>query len=454
MTEFVKLEIESDSQTLTDNAVLSLEEAWDGYEPNDGDTEIVLLEIVGDLVSDVASDLASMPSEALIQYGIQLLGLTYDSGVPAGGEVTFTLTDDDGHTIPAGFEIDIDGFAFQTDDITVVAPGDTVAASVDVTANEPGVEFNALAGSIVTPVSASTFVASIALDAPTSGGTDLETRDEFLDDISRELTLRGRTLVTWRDFEEFALDLPTIGRSVAVGNTAREVLVVVVQEDGTDVSGDTVDDLEDLYEEFRQVNTVYNVRSPWRTPVSVTATVKAEEGVDLTALEDLVEATLSDYLDPANWGVPKSGLETARRWVNTDIVRKNKLIDVIGSVEGVDYVDSITLTGGSIGSLTGTASDNTFARFDHGLSVNDRIQLLTKTGGTGLSTGVTYFVISAGLATNAFRLSATEGGSEIDFTTDLTAATYKVVVDANGDLPLPGTVPLTSASPAPVVTAT
>jgi hypothetical protein len=43
------------------------------------------------------------------------------------------------------------------------------------------------------------------------------------------------------------------------------------------------------------------------------------------------------------------------------------------------------------------------------------------TGGAGLSASTDYYVISP--STNTFKLSATSGGSEIDFTTDITAGT-------------------------------
>lgn len=53
----------------------------------------------------------------------------------------------------------------------------------------------------------------------------------------------------------------------------------------------------------------------------------------------------------------------------------------------------------------------------HGRSVNDPIRFTT-TGAlpTGLVVGTTYYVISAGLATDSFRLAATPGGAAINFT--------------------------------------
>jgi hypothetical protein len=133
-------------------------------------------------------------------------------------------------------------------------------------------------------------------------------------------------------------------------------------------------------------------------------------------------------------------------WNDTPVIRSNKLIDLIGDVDGVDYVISVGIESADITGLTGTAATNLLNKTDHGLSVGHRIQLVSKTGGTGISTGVSYFVIASGLAANAFKVSATAGGSEIDFSTDITVATYKVVDDYVGanpqDFLLPGVVPL------------
>ena len=70
----------------------------------------------------------------------------------------------------------------------------------------------------------------------------------------------------------------------------------------------------------------------------------------------------------------------------------------------------------TIGTFTVTiASPAIFTLNSHGLTVNDRVQFTT-TGSlpTGLSTATTYYVISAGLTTNNFEVSTTQGGSAVN----------------------------------------
>ncbi len=76
---------------------------------------------------------------------------------------------------------------------------------------------------------------------------------------------------------------------------------------------------------------------------------------------------------------------------------------------------------------TGTIeeSDNLItAGLPHNLTTNDRVTFYTLTGGTGLTTGVAYYVIASGLSATEFRVSATQGGSAVNITVDYSAAAW------------------------------
>jgi hypothetical protein len=74
-------------------------------------------------------------------------------------------------------------------------------------------------------------------------------------------------------------------------------------------------------------------------------------------------------------------------------------------------------------SITGEADDETITSAAHGFIAGDKVQFSGLTGGAGLSTSTDYHVIGAGLTANTFRVSATPGGSAVNFTTDITAGT-------------------------------
>ena len=64
----------------------------------------------------------------------------------------------------------------------------------------------------------------------------------------------------------------------------------------------------------------------------------------------------------------------------------------------------------------------------HGLVAGDRVAVAVVDGEMpcGLVAGEAYYVLASGLTSNAFKLSSSSGGSEIDFTVLTTAATYLI----------------------------
>jgi hypothetical protein len=64
----------------------------------------------------------------------------------------------------------------------------------------------------------------------------------------------------------------------------------------------------------------------------------------------------------------------------------------------------------------------------HGFVAGDRVAFAAQGGDLpcGLTGGVAYYVIASGLTGSAFKVSATSGGAEVDFTVVSAAATYVV----------------------------
>lgn len=74
--------------------------------------------------------------------------------------------------------------------------------------------------------------------------------------------------------------------------------------------------------------------------------------------------------------------------------------------------------------VTGTAATNLINKTTHGLVAGDRVTFYSLTGGTGLTLGTTYYVISSGLTSDVFKVSATSGGTEVDITVNYTDLQY------------------------------
>lgn len=80
----------------------------------------------------------------------------------------------------------------------------------------------------------------------------------------------------------------------------------------------------------------------------------------------------------------------------------------------------------SVIAVTGTASTDLINAVAHGLPDGTRVKFTSKTGGTGLTTGTTYYVRDT--LADTFKLAATAGGAAINFTTDISAAVINAAV--------------------------
>lgn len=78
-----------------------------------------------------------------------------------------------------------------------------------------------------------------------------------------------------------------------------------------------------------------------------------------------------------------------------------------------------------------TTATDTIAYTTHGLNAGD-VLVYNNGGGTsatGLTSGTTYYVIASGLTANAFKVSATDGGSTVDITGQGNDAQYFEIFD-------------------------
>lgn len=350
---FIAVVIQSDATQLADDAGERLRAQWDDYEPQDGDLEVVTIEAVAPMAQDCLETTARVPDAVFIEIG-KLHGIAYSPGARATGTVTFTLTDADPHEIPAGTEIDIDGYAFYVDTTTPTAALEI--AGVPVTAGIAGAEANALTGALVREVSGLSFVLDTELDAPTANGVDAEDDASFRDKVSRELELKGDTLVTARDYEIKALSHQEVARAVAIPDAATKTMTVyLVGPAGGVVATAVKDAISAEYEALRLANWTVTLGDPTVTPVDVTYSVHFYPGYDTVDGVARTDAALASVLSPDGWGQEKNAETSVSSltWVNDPVVRANKLIDVLGDVPGVDYADSVAIAGADVdGNLT------------------------------------------------------------------------------------------------------
>lgn len=89
---------------------------------------------------------------------------------------------------------------------------------------------------------------------------------------------------------------------------------------------------------------------------------------------------------------------------------------------GTAYVfRDITITGGTVSTITATAATDTFTKTSHGLTDGDRVQFTSVV--TGLTLATNYWVRDS--TANTFKVSASKGGAAVDLGADGTVAIAK-----------------------------
>lgn len=87
------------------------------------------------------------------------------------------------------------------------------------------------------------------------------------------------------------------------------------------------------------------------------------------------------------------------------------------------------MLGADVTLATSAATDDIIDATSHGFSIGDAVVFTALTGGTGLTAGQVYWVIADSFGTNTFKVSATPGGSAVDFTANITAGTVAKITD-------------------------
>jgi hypothetical protein len=330
--------------------------------PYDGDPLVALASELGREIADLAAVALASIDTAVAGIGETVFGVPSLQATAATQVVELTLA--------AADTIDPDFVVVGTTDAGVevsLSPTTTLALPLGVTqvvmtAVTPGEDANGIPIGALTIATATPSVVSAVAISESTGGTDAETRDQYLDRLAD-------TLATLRFGGVRAADLAALARGVAGVHRAyavdlydpaipgtpqeRTVTVFPVDELGAPVSAGIKANLDNYLQTLREVNFNVWIADPTYTAITVNYTVVAETGVVGATLLAEINATLGRYLSPANWGSTDADPQA---WLESPKVRYLDIARVIGSVPGVAYVQALTLNGGTVDvTLAGTA---------------------------------------------------------------------------------------------------
>lgn len=352
---FIEIPIETDPDVLKDEAVAYIQDRVPGWEAAAGNLETILIESIAEMAVEQAEVASQVPEAVFRKFGERIIGIPPIEGVEAIGSTTWTMTDTLGHVIPVGTQITIDEILFETS-VEGTVPAGSPSTVIPIVAVEPGEDANDLTG-VAEPVDTVAFLDNVTLIGTTSGGIDAETDDEYLNRLTEELTLMTPSPVLPEDFEILARRIAGVDRALAVdgfnpvGSTygnEKMVAVAAVDDLGEAVSAGTKTEIKNLLESLREANFVVNTIDPTYTTISVTADVTVLPGFDLTTTLAMVTAAVTDYLQPYNFGRVSSGDGRFERpWVRSDKVAYLNIAEVIKRTEGVAFIESLLVNGGT-----------------------------------------------------------------------------------------------------------
>lgn len=360
MAGYIEVPFEKDPDTLAAEAFDYLAANLPGWVPHEGHLESWLIEALTRLVAEAREVASRVPAAIFRYFGQSILDIPAIDATPATAQSTWTMIDAQGYTVEAGtlvaFRVAGDTLIpFRVRDTVVVAPGSVSTAVNEVTleAVEPGTAANNLGAGPMELVDALAYVDSVVATNP-AGGVNGESDDAYLDRLAEELELLAPRPILPNDFAVLARRVPGVYRAQAINlydpatgtfDNERMVTVAVVDEDGNALSQAIKDEVDAYLESRREVNFIIHVIDPAYVVVDVAFTVVALDGWDLNDVRDRAVAAVTETLDPGTWG---GGDQSPPVWLNTaSTVRYLEVASLLDRVEGVDYVQDLTLNGGT-----------------------------------------------------------------------------------------------------------
>jgi hypothetical protein len=386
--------------------------AFPGWEPNQGNPDVILLRATAAVVADGVSAASKIPDTIFRYSGRSLHGLPPVDAQPSTGAVTFTAVDTAGYVIPANTQLsgtnpDGETVAFTTlAAATIPAASSTVVVSVQ--AAEDGVIGNGISG-FGNMEDNLDFLQGVEFTTTTSGGTDREDDETYLNRLRDELALQAPRPILPRDFAALARRQTGVHRAVAIDglnpnavvltsvsnmaavsvgspvtgagipasttvislgsgqftlsanatatatsvsltstyrfNQERTLTVAAIDEAGNAVSTAVKNAIQADLDAKREITFEVFVIDPTVTTINVTFTATSYPGYDAQSVDDAIVAAVQGFLSAGKWGTPPNGDD--REWLNRTTVLHNEVEGVIYRVPGVRELTALTLNGGT-----------------------------------------------------------------------------------------------------------
>lgn len=346
ITAYVDLRIfDVSDQEIIDTAIANTRLNLPGWTPNEGNTEVILIESTALLIAEAIVAVNRLPG-AVASAMLMLAGVTRDLGAPPSATATVTFADALGHTVPGGTRIFLtlgDGssivFLVEPPGLTV-PPGDTFGDVSLIGDTFTAAANGTTAGGALTMADQLTSVQSVMLSSDVAGGRDPESDNAWRDRGVERLSRLSDALVVPSHFTAAALENPAVaaaltldlwdGSGGAPGDDPGHITVAVLGPNGAALSAGDKTDLEASMETRAVAVLDVHVIDATVVTVPVATKVVPAAGFDFATVAASVTAAVTTYLDPLAWTFGST-------------IYLNEMISLVDQVPGVDRVVNVTL---------------------------------------------------------------------------------------------------------------
>lgn len=221
---------DADPETIYDAAIVAAQTRLPDWQPREDNTEVALLEGQAVEVSELVYAVNRTPG-AIVEALLRLFGLDRDPGRQPFADITVTLADNLGHTLPAGSRFLLstgeltDALELALDADLVIAPGATTGTGTVTAIGVPTSAANATpAGTALGVLDPIPYVNTAVLATALGGGTDPEDGQAFLDRGIVRLQRLVTSLVRADQFTAAALEQPYVARATTADLTTPDAI--------------------------------------------------------------------------------------------------------------------------------------------------------------------------------------------------------------------------------------
>lgn len=223
MAGYIGIPLETDPDTLTAEALDSIVSKYPGFNPKEAHLEVWVTEVCARMNAETRNVARLVPDDIFRYFGETLVKVLPVASAPATALTTWVMNDAAGYTIDegtiVGYRVAGDRLAiFETTEARVILPGESQAVSIPIRSVEDGSQFNGLGPGGFELVDALAYVASVTAAAPTAGGVDPESDEEYLGRLRDEMTLLTPRFVVASDAAILVRRIPGVHRALGIDN--------------------------------------------------------------------------------------------------------------------------------------------------------------------------------------------------------------------------------------------